>query len=276
MKSRIDRQPYQQPDLDSIEELNYISTVEEDEVIDRHIDTLREWGYGSISHVHDLHQLFWEFTRREIILDKLFRVAVVECIDEEPLYTKFLGMAKRYNGWAQKQVTQEAKQKKADNKELSERKAEIQELKESLKIANASITKLQTEKEELVKAQKPKKAGAIENELRQELKKEYSKKLIELRQRTKSYKALTKVIMNGLMNPCSRFFEAYDLTKQKDVDDYIGLFSIAGRKVNTATQKIIVEQYGGESAIPYFITRVREHNEIWEQNHQPEDNEDDE
>ena len=37
MKSRIDRQPYQQPDLDSIEELNYISTVEEDEVIDRHL-----------------------------------------------------------------------------------------------------------------------------------------------------------------------------------------------------------------------------------------------
>ena len=62
----------------------------------------------------------------------------------------------------------------------------------------------------------------------------------------------------------------------KDVDDYIGLFSIVGRKVNTATQKIIVEQYGGESAIPYFITRVREHNEIWEQNHQPEDNEYDE
>lgn len=160
MKSRIDRQPYQQPDLDSIEELNYISTIEEDEDIDRHIDTLREWGYGSISHVHDLHQLFWEFTRRAIILDKLFRVAVVECIDEEPLYTKFLGMVKRYSGWAQKQITQEAKQKKADNKELSERKAEIQELKESLKIANASITKLEKEKEELVKAQKPKKAGA--------------------------------------------------------------------------------------------------------------------
>ena len=57
-------------------------------------------------------------------------------------------MAKRYNGWSQKQVTQEAKQKKADNKELSERKAEIQELKESLKIAKVSITKLEKEKEE--------------------------------------------------------------------------------------------------------------------------------
>ena len=54
-----ERQNYQHPDLDSIEELNYISTVEEDEIIDAHIETLRQWGYGSISHVNDLHQLFW-------------------------------------------------------------------------------------------------------------------------------------------------------------------------------------------------------------------------
>ena len=93
---------YERPrvDLDTIEELNYISTIEEDAVIDAHIEELREWGYGSISHIHDLQQLFWDFTRRGIVLDKLFRVAVVECIEEETLYTKFLGMAKHYNGWA--------------------------------------------------------------------------------------------------------------------------------------------------------------------------------
>lgn len=96
-------------DLDSIEELNYISTIEEDAVIDAHIEELREWGYGSISHIHDLQQLFWDFTRRGIVLDKLFRVAVVECIEEETLYTKFLGMAKHYNGWAQKHLCEEGK-----------------------------------------------------------------------------------------------------------------------------------------------------------------------
>lgn len=59
---------YEKPriDLDSIEELNYISTIEEDAVIDAHIEELREWGYGSIAHIHELQQLFWDLTRRGI------------------------------------------------------------------------------------------------------------------------------------------------------------------------------------------------------------------
>lgn len=263
---------YEPIDLDSIEELNYISTIEEDEIIDKHIDKLREWGYGSIMHVNDLHQLFWEFTRREIILDKLFRVAVVECIDEEPLYTKFLGMAKRYNGWAQKQMNLEGRQRKLNNIELAEKMVQIKDLNESLKIANANIAKLEKEKKELVRAQKPRKPEAIENELRQELKKEYSKKLTEVRQKCKGYKNLSRFVINSLMNPCSRFFESFDLTKEQDVDDYIEIFRIANRKVNFPTQKTIIEQYGGESAIPYFLTCVQEYNEFWEQNNQEEDN----
>ena len=269
-----DRQPYELPDLDSIEELNYISTIEEDEVIDRHIQTLREWGYGSIMHVNDLHQLFWEFTRRGMVLDKLFRVAVVECIDEEPLYTRFLGMARRYNGWAQRQIDQDSRLRKSSNRELAEKTAQIHDLNESLKIANARIARLERERDDLVKAQKPKKPTVIENELRRELKKEYNKKLTGQRQRSKSYKALARFVLIGLMNPCSRFFESFDLTREKDVDEYVELFKIASRKVNAPTQKLVIEQYGGEEAIPYFITRVREYNEFWEQNHQEDEDDD--
>ncbi len=262
---------YEQPDLDSIEELNYISTIEEDEVIDRHIQQLRDWGYGSITQVNDLHQLFWDFTRRGIILDKLFRVAVVECIDEEPLYTKFLGMARRYNGWAQKQNNEEGRLRKLNNRELIDKMIMIKDLNESLKIANANIARLEKEHKELLRAQKPKKPTAIENELRHELRKEYNQKLTDLRQRTKGYKTLARHVLQELMNPTTRFFEAFDLTKPQDVDDYIALFRMAGRKINAPAMKIITERYGDEQAIPYFTSHVTAYNEEWAQTHQGDD-----
>jgi len=269
------RNNYQQPDLDSIEELNYISTEEEDAVIDAHIEKLREWGYGTIAHVNDLHQLFWEITRRGIVCDKLFRVAVVECIDEESLFTKFLGMAKRFNGWSMKLDQQDAKEKKELSKKLAEKQEKIKELKECLIIANANIDKLAKERQIISKTQKEKSPSAIENELRAQLKKEYGRKLLEFRRQVKKPRLTAKAFMSSLMNPCSRFFEAFDFTKEKDVDDYIYWFRMAGRKINMPTQKIIIDQYG-EDAIPYFIKQVEEYNTLWEQSHSEEDESEDE
>ena len=263
MKSRIDRQPYQQPDLDSIEELNYISTVEEDEIIDAHIEKLRQWGYGSISHVNDLHQLFWELTRRGVICDKLFRVAVVECIEEEPLYTKFLGMAKRYNGWSQKLSNAEGRAEKETRKKLHDKEAEVKTLTASLNQAKDKIIKLEAD---LKKAQKPKSNGAIENELRQQIKKEYNKKLQEVKSKQKFPKQTAKALILELKNPCSRFYESFDLTREQDVDDYLMWFKRADRKVNVPTLNILIQQYGEEN-VPYLIAQTNAHNEEWAKTH---------
>lgn len=266
MKSRIDRQPYQQPDLDSIEELNYISTVEEDEVIDRHIDTLREWGYGSISHVHDLHQLFWEFNLRGIILDKLFRVAVVECIDEEPLYTKFLGMAKRYNGWAQKQKNAMAKENKDYKKELAEKDSVIEMVRKNYRESQEKIAKLNNEIVALKLAAKPKSEVAQISELRRELKKEYNIKLQEQRQISKPDKLVGRAFIQQLMSPGTRLFESFDLTKSDDIKEYIDWFRMAGRKINLLTQRIIMERYGEEN-LKSFLSQAALYNEEWESSH---------
>lgn len=266
MKSRIDKQSYQQPDLDSIEELNYISTYEEDAVIDAHIEELRQWGYGSITHAHDLHQLFWEFTRRDIVLDKLFRVAVVECIDEEPLYTKFLGMAKRYNGWAQKQKNIVAKENKDYKKELAEKDSVIEMVRKNYRESQEKIAKLNNEIVALKLAASPKSEGAQISELRKELKKEYNIKLQEHRQISKPDKLVGRAFIRELKAPGTRLFECFDLTQPDDINEYIDWFRLAGRKINLPTQRIIIELYGQEN-IKSFLSQVALYNEEWETNH---------
>lgn len=260
------RQFYQQPDLDSIEELNYISTVEEDAIIDAHIEELREWGYGNITHAHDLHQLFWEFTRRGLILDKLFRVAVVECIDEEPLYTKFLGMAKRYNGWAQKQTNAAAKEHKDYKKELAEKDSVIEMVRKNYRESQEQVGKLKNEIVSLKLAAKPQSEVAIESRLRQEIKKEYNVKLQEQRQQEKPYKVIGKAFLYELMTPGTRLFESFDLTKEDEIKEYIDWFRKAGRKINLPTQRIITERYG-EEQIRSFLSQADLYNVEWEANH---------
>lgn len=267
-----DQRPYEQPDLDSIEELNYISTLEEDAVIDAHIEELRKWGYGSITHVHDLHQLFWEFARRGIILDKLFRVAVVECIDEEPLYTKFLGMAKHYNGWAQRQKKVEALDQKDLKKTIAEKNEQIETVRKNYREAMATIGKQNNEIIVLKQAAKQKSEGALIFALRHELKKEYNIKLNEMRHKDKPYKLVGRALVEGLMNPCSRFFETFDFTKEKDVKEYIAWFRMADRKINTSTLKIITDQYG-EVELSHFLAKVTAHNEEWMSRNIEADNE---
>ena len=266
-----ERQDYQQPDLDNIEELNYISTIEEDEIIDAHIEKLRQWGYGSLRHVNDLHQLFWELTRRGVVCDKLFRVAVVECIEEEPLYTKFLGMAKRYNGWSQKLSNAEGRAEKETRRKLHDKEAEVKTLTASLNQANDKIAKLEAE---LKKAQKPKTNGAVENELRQQIKKEYNKKLQEAKSKSKFTKQTTKALILELKNPCSRFYESFDLTKEQDVDDYLMWFKRADRKVNVPTLNILIQQYGEEN-VPYLTAQANAYNEEWAKTHLTNSTEDD-
>lgn len=264
---------YERPrvDLDTIEELNYISTIEEDAVIDAHIEELREWGYGSISHIHDLQQLFWDFTRRGIILDKLFRVAVVECIEEETLYTKFLGMAKHYNGWAQKHLCEEGKANKELKKTIAEKDSVITKVRQRLRESQENVGKLKNEIK-VLQREVSKSDGAKMNDLRHELRKEYNVKVQEKLLKTKPDKLIGKAFMRLLKNTNSRHFRSFDLTKEQDVREYIQWFRIGNRKINMPTQRKITEIYG-EDKLSVFYAFVSKYNAEWEATHQGEDGE---
>lgn len=262
-------------DLDSIEELNYISTIEEDAVIDADIEQLREWGFGSITHAHDLHLLFWELTRRGIILDKLFRVAVVECIEEEPLYTKFLGMAKRYNGWAQRQKDIKAQTEKDMKKELAEKESVIEMVRKNYRDAMDRIGRLNNEIAALKLKAKPQSEGAQVSALRHEIKKEYSQKLSEERRKVKPVKIVGRDLIRELQNTESRFFRSFNLTKEEDVMEYIEWFRKGDRKINTETQRGIIDYYASKD-LRHFNKLMAAYNEEWAARHCGEHEEDNE
>ena len=255
-------------DLDSIEELNYIATIEEDAKIDTYIAQLREWGYGSIREVNDLHQLFWELSQRNLVLDKLFRVAVVECIDEEPLYLKFLGMAKHYNGWKQQSIDKYGQQIRSLKKDINDQKQENNNIIELLRKVQSENVKL---KNELLQ-QKPKSEGAQVNELRHELKKQYNLSLTEIRAKHKPDKLIRQALLNDLCNPCSKLFNAYDLTREEDIKEYIQWFRTAGRKINNPTLALINQRYEGQD-IALFLSLVETYNAEWAARHQGQSDE---
>lgn len=259
-------------DLDSIEELNYISTVEEDVKIDAYIAQLREWGYGSIKEVNDLHQLFWEMSHRGLVMDKLFRVAVVECIDEEPLYTKFLGMARHYNGWKQRVLNEDAAERKKTAQELEALKKSNADLLERLHQAKVERSDLKQELEQFKLLAKPKSEGAQMNELRHELRKEYTTKLDEARRKHKPAKLLRIKLLKELSDPTSRLFNAYDLTQAEDATEYVEWWRIAERKINVALLRNITARYEGHN-IDTFLAKAETHNAEWSAKHQGEEDE---
>ncbi len=258
-------------DLDSIEELNFIATVEEDAKIDAYITQLREWGYGSIREVNDLHQLFWELSQRNLVLDKLFRVAVVECIDEEPLYLKFLGMAKHYNGWKQQSIDKFGQQIKTLRKELNEQREENNSIHELFRKLQSENVKLKMEMLQM----KPKSEGAQVNELRHELKKQYNLELAEIRAKHKPDKLIRQALLNDLCNPCSKMFNAFDLTREEDCQDYIQWFRKAGRKINNPTLRDIEQRYEGHD-LGTFHSLVETYNAEWAAHHQGQSEEEEE
>ena len=268
------QQYYDNNDLDSIEELNYISTIEEDAIIDTHIEKLREWGYGSIKHPHDLQQLFWEFSRRGVLLDKLFRVAVVECIDEESLYTKFLGMAKHYNRWANKQNGVAIGQQDI-TKELAKKDSLIEKYHRKFQESQERVSQLNNEIASLKRDLKPKSEGAQIVALRKELKKMYNIELQEMRHKEKPNKMVGKAMMKELRHPESRIFKSFDFTREEDVRDYIEWFKLSRRKIIAPIQRAVLEQHGPDK-LETFMSLVNEYNSEWEASHQKENDQEDE
>lgn len=271
----MNRRPYAPRDLDSIEELNYISTIKEDAIIDAHIEELREMGYGSIVQPNDLHQLFWDFTRKGIVLDKLYRVAVVECIDEESLYTRFLGMARRYNGWSDRHRKDfDERLRRELDRRLKQKDSVIEDVRQKLRESQQNVGELKNRIHDLEQKSRPRTEGAQIAALRHELRKEYNIQLQEQRHKAKPEKTVGKTFLRRLCVPGSRLFEAYDLTREEDALEYVEWFRMGDKRVNTATQRNIALRYEGQD-LTVFNGIVTRYNAEWDAAHQGQNVEED-
>lgn len=255
--------------LDTIEELNYISTLEEDAVINAFIDRLRAWGYGSINQMADLQALFWTLARRDIALSKLERVAVVECIDREPLYLPFLSMARRYNSWLNEQRKQRLAEANNLQQQLNQARQQAEQAqqktdqtKQLLQEARQEIVSLKQEMVTLRQKAKPQRESAQVHQLRYDLKREYNLQLTEWHNKHRPAKRVYQQLMHELVNPCSPICCAYDLTQEEDAKAYIEWFRIAQRKINNPTMKVLRSRYEGQD-ISAFEQLVELHNQEW-------------
>ncbi|MCR5395140.1 MAG: hypothetical protein K6E86_07085 [Bacteroidales bacterium] len=261
--------PRKPVDLNTIEELNYISTLEEDAVINAFIDQLRSWGYGSINQMADLQALLWTLAQRGIPLTKLNRVAVVECIEREPLYLPFLAMARHYNNWLQghhQRLQSEAdalrQQLSQTQQQLDQAKKETEQGQQQLMDARLEMVKLKHEMTELKLKAKPQRESAQVHQLRYELKREYNLQLTEWHNKHRPAKRVYQQMMHELVNPCSPICCAYDLTQEEDAKAYIEWFRIAQRKINNPTMKVLRSRYEGQD-ISAFEQLVELYNQEW-------------
>jgi len=111
------------PDLSQYEEVSYVPTPEENETIKKYHALLKEMGYEDITEATDFDQLFWDLGYRKQHCDKFLRIAIIDNIYYKRLIPKFMGMARRYNGWLNRMLLEESELKKT----LKEYKAGIRE-----------------------------------------------------------------------------------------------------------------------------------------------------
>ena len=258
----MDNETYNPNDLDSIEELNYISTYEEDSVINEFIDKLREWGFGSINEMKDLNELFWFLANKGVLLSKLNRVAVVECIEQESLYVPFLKMARHFNYCMMNHQKKQKTEVTALSRQVEQANQNTEDVKRKLLDVRMENVTLKQEITKLKLQMKPQSESAQVNNLRHELKREYNKQLEEVRRKHRPAKLLRVKLLRELTNPDSAVCSAYDLTLAEDADAYIEWFRIAHRKINNPTMKEIREHYEGQD-ISAFEERVEKYNLEW-------------
>jgi len=128
------------PDLSQYEEVYYEPTPEENETIKKYHSLLKEMGYEEITDASDFDQLFWDLGYKNIVCDKLMRVAIIDNIYYRRLIPKFIGMARRYNGWLNRMRTEKAAVNKKE-KEYQKRNAQLEVRRKQLKIEK-SVWKL--------------------------------------------------------------------------------------------------------------------------------------
>lgn len=246
------------PDLDSIEELSYKPTPEEDKKIDANVKELQDMGFGQIVNEHDLIQLFWELARQGRLCDKLMRIAIIECIAEDSLYLKVLGMAKHYNWWTNQKREDVAKAVREENKAFVEVQKQMADVRKELKETRKALEQMKKENHDLRKQADPK---AVENEIRSKLKKEFWQEWnLKYRYERRTFKSL----LYGLMNHCGPLFRRYDFQNEVDVDEYIGWYRMMNRKITKDTIKDIKKRYIDEDLIRYFLEHAKAYNAEWQ------------
>lgn len=88
---------------------------------------------------------------------------------------------------------------------------------------------------------------------------------------------LTKKFMNQLKTHHSRFQQSYDLTQEKDIEEFLSWYKALKRPVNKKTIKDIVNlrlKEPGTSEL--FLSMVEAHNELFAANASEEDEVDEE
>ena len=258
----MDNELYNPDDLDSIEELNYISTYEEDAVINDFIDKLREWGFGSINDMKEVNELFWFLANKGLLLSKLYRVAVVECIEQESLYVPFLKMSRHFNFYMMNHQKKQKTEVTALNRQVEQANQNTEEVRKKLLDVRMENVTLKQEITKLKLQIKPQSESAQVNNLRHELKREYNQQLEAVRRKNRPSKQLRIKLLHELMNPDSAVFSAYDLTLDFDAEAYIEWFRVAHRKINNPTMVKIREHYEGRD-LSIFEEMVEKYNLEW-------------
>lgn len=254
-------------DFSKIPELNYATTQEEETQIEQYKQEIIKMGYESFEVGNDFHQFFWELGRKGLICTLLMRIAVIDLIPNVTIIPIFLGMAKRYNGWMQRRINEEAlgkNQAKWGAEEIENKNKKIATLEKKLKENNEELSKCRGKIEHLQNVNKSLCTKAELAHLRKEIRNEYNQKLIQFKSRSKSHRQAIKQFMQMLRNPESRFFKAYDLTKEEDIRKYIVWFQLMKQEIKDYVLDRIKNAYPDDGSIDAFLEAAKKYNEEWQ------------
>ena len=262
-------------DFSQIFELNYKTTEEEEAQIEQYKQEIIKMGYESFEVGNDFHQFFWELGRKGLICTLLMRIAVIDLISNVPIIPIFLGMAKRYNGWIQHQINMDAlglKQERWGAEELEKKDQTIDGLQKKLSEAKEELTKCQGEISRLQKLTHSLCTQEELNRLRHDIKVERR----ELKKRYRVARSTAWEFMKMLRNPESRFFKAYDLTKEEDIRKYIVWFQLMKQEIKDYVLDRIKNAYPDDGSIDAFLEAAKKYNEEWQNKFISEEEEDEE
>jgi hypothetical protein len=206
---------------------------------------LSKFGIEKIEDTPDLNKFFWEMAVRRKVISKPIREAVRTVIVSDRLMKAFNNALVAYNEFIEA--------KTSDPEFVSEE----QKVKDMAKAHKAELNQL---------AQAQKQEEKAKNQIKMKLQQEESMS-----------RKLTKKFMNQLKTHHSRFQQSYDLTQEKDIEEFLSWYKVLKRPVNKKTIKDIVNlrlKEPGTSEL--FLSMVEAHNELFAANASEEDEVDEE
>ena len=206
---------------------------------------LSKFGIEKIEDTPDLNKFFWEMAVRRKVISKPIREAVRTVIVSDRLMKAFNNALVAYNEFIEA--------KTSDPEFVSEE----QKVKDMAKAHKAELNQL---------AQAQKQEEKAKNQIKMKLQQEESMS-----------RKLTKKFMNQLKTHHSRFQQSYDLTQEKDIEEFLSWYKVLKRPVNKKTIKDIVNlrlKEPGTSEL--FLSMVDAHNALFAANASEEDEVDEE